>query len=445
MTKSVFTTMLGCFVLVGCGNKPGGQPGGNPALAAGGGGGAPKRAFQVRTAPVTARAVTYEISAVGNLVEENRFEIPSRVDGAVEKVSFSEGDRVTTGQELARIDTSRFELLAEQARGKGREAEAALRRAQATLADTARATTAAATTSRLDFDLAKVEYDRRAGLTKGNVISQEDRAQFEAKFQRAKAVFGDATGAARTRVELEEANVAAARDALATAKAGVALAEDDLAKSVARAPVAGAVQSRGVTPGQYVKAGAQVALMVQTDPLRLSFMVPESKAGRIGKDMKARFRTPAAGSREFTGDVYSVGDAADPTTREVTCWARVPNGDGALRPGYFASVKLAAESRAAAIVVPLASVMASEYGQIAYVVSDGVASRRTVKTGLQVTGDLIEVTDGLTVGDTLVVDGMESLIDGAPVTAGAPPAAVGGKKPAGEKSAEAGKGGAGRS
>src|SRR5687768_12195931 len=85
----------------GAGAAGGGAGGAAGGGAAGGGAGkAPARKFAVRTAPVETKPVVYEIQAVGNLVEENKFEIPARVAGVAEGVTFSEGDEVTTGQEL---------------------------------------------------------------------------------------------------------------------------------------------------------------------------------------------------------------------------------------------------------------------------------------------------------------------------------------------------------
>src|SRR5262249_48599449 len=151
------------------------------------------------------------------------------------------------------------------------------------------------------------------------------------------------------------------------------VAQDDLEKAVIRAPISGVVQLRSVTEGQYLTPGTVVAMMIQTDPLRLSFTVPESKAAQLSKDMDANFKVPAYADRRFSANVYQIASMADPQTREVQCWARVPNADGVLRAGYFADVRLAAQSNNAAVVVPLASVLPTEYGNVAYVVQDGIA------------------------------------------------------------------------
>src|SRR5690606_8061513 len=90
-----------------------------------------RRAFDVRTSPVETRRVTYEIQAVGTLMEENRFDIPARVEGVAANVNFSEGDAVTTGQELCRIDYDRNLMQVRQAESNVAEKEAAVERAVA--------------------------------------------------------------------------------------------------------------------------------------------------------------------------------------------------------------------------------------------------------------------------------------------------------------------------
>lgn len=409
------------LALSGCGQDAKGSTGKNPGASGGKpggsqrGGGGPRK-FMVRTEPVRTRPVQYAIEAVGTLVEENRYEIPARVTGAVENVAFSEGDRVTTGQVLCEIDPTRYRLLAEQAKSMVFEKEASVRKAEAALADAIRETSTTIETARVDLELAESEYRRRAALAPGAVITAEDKKTYEARFRRAQTAYRDAVAAARTRVALAEAALAEERTALATARASLALAEDNLANSVVRAPIAGTIQRRSVTNGQYLTPGTEVALMVQTDPLRLRFTVPESRAAALSRSMDVKFTVPALPNEDFRAQVYDVGAITDPETREIQSWARIANPDGRLRPGYFASVSIATDTNENSIVIPLGAVLPTEEGMVVYVVEDGIAVRKRVQTGLQVTGDAIEILNGLEPGEQLVVEGMASLQNNVPVT-----------------------------
>lgn len=374
-----------------------------------------ERAFDVRTSTVQTRRVTYQIQAVGTLMEENRFEIPARVEGVAGNVHFSEGDAVTTGQELCRIDYDRNLMEVKQAESNVTEKEAALQRALASVADVERETSTALSTARVTLELAQNEYKRRIASGANSFTSPEERDQFEAKFRQAQTGYRDAVNAAGTQVALAVAQSREAQAALETARAELALVKDNFDRSIVKAPIAGVIQQRSVVEGQFLNQGDMVALMVQSDPLRLRFTVPESRASRLSKDMDLSFTVPAYPDREFHGNVYDIGAFADQDTREIVCWAHVANNDARLKPGYFTHVDLLVDSREKAVVVPLASVLPTELGMTAYVIRDGVAERRAVKTGLQVTGDAIEILEGLEPGEQLVVQGMTALQDGSPV------------------------------
>lgn len=413
MVRTAAVVLPVCLALLaGCGDKKGAPAADGKAQA---GKSERRKAFDVRVHPVETRRVTYEIQAVGSLIEENRFQIPARLAGVADNVRFAEGDAVTTGQELCRIDYSRNELEVKQAQSAVSEREAALQRALAAVANVERETSTAVTTARLNLELSQSEFKRRADRGANAFTSPEEREQFEAKYRQAQTAYRDAANAATTQVDLTVAQAREAQAALETARAQLALVQDNLERSIVKAPMAGVIQQRSVVEGQFVKQGDPVALMVQSDPLRLRFTVPESRASRLEKDMQLSFTVPAYANRDFHGDVYDIGAFADQETREVICWARVDNRDGLLKPGFFAHVELQVESREQAMVVPLAAVLPTEAGMTAYVIEDGIAQRRAVQTGLQVTGDAIEVLDGLAPGEQLVVEGMSALQDGVPV------------------------------
>jgi membrane fusion protein (multidrug efflux system) len=412
------------LTLSGCGtskSEPGAKAGGAAgASAAGGSGGAGSkqggaRKFPVRVATVETRPVQYEIQAVGKLVEENRYDVPAQVEGVAQDVSFNEGDRVTTGQQLCRIDYQRYELLAMRAKSDSEQKRAAVDKAAAGLADAVRETSTTAAQAKLALDLAESEYTRRTAQGSGQFTSAEEKKQYESRYLVAQTAFKNAIASAQTKTALAEAELGEAKTALASAMAAQAIAEDDLLKAVIRAPIAGTIQQRLVTNGQFLKSGTTTAMMLQTDPMRLKFTVPESRTANLTRNMDVKFNVPALPNQVFDARVYDVGATADPVTREVTCWARVPNPAGALRSGYFASVKIVQESKKSSMVVPLASVLPTEAGMVSYIVQDGIAVRKKVQTGLQVSGDAIEVLDGLEPGQQLVVEGMESLQDNVPV------------------------------
>lgn len=375
----------------------------------------PQRKFSVRTQPVATRSVAYEIKTIGTLVEENEYQLPAQVPGVIEGQHFSEGDRVTSGQELCRIDYERYKLLVDQAQRAVAEQEAAVVKAEVDLADQQQKTSSVVETAKVDFDLAQSDYRRSAALRKNQYISTEEGQTVEAKYKRAQALYKYALTAAQTQVGVSSAALNQQRMVLESKRVALAVAEDQLRKAIVTAPITGVIQSRSVTNGQYVLAGAAIAKMVQTDPLRLRFTIPESKMSKVRDDMSVKFKVSAHLDREFEAKVYAVASTSDPESHEVECWARLPNPDSTLRPGYFAHVGVMVDSKEDAIVVPLGSVLPSENGMVAFVVQDGTAQRRRVETGLNVSGDAIEVVKGLELGEQLVVEGADTLQDKVPV------------------------------
>ena len=95
------------------------------------------------------------------------------------------------------------------------------------------------------------------------------------------------------------------------------------------------------------------------------------------------FRVAPLGPRDFTAPIYHVGEIADPTTRQVEVLGWVDN-PGELKPGFFAEVTLAGESRKHALVVPEGAIQASEQGFVTYVVETGTRPKlRPIQQGLR--------------------------------------------------------------
>ena len=322
------------------------------------------RAVTVSVAPVAVQDVVYDIKAVGSLEAEEIVQVTAEVDGAVASVSFQEGARVTPGTVLVLIDPERYRLEAARAEAAGKKAQAEAQRAQSDLA-------------------------RREELAREQLVSAEDlnRARGEAE---------------RLGAEVDAAH--AARD----------IALQNVRRSQVRASRAGVINTKAVETGQFVKAGAVLATLVDTSKLRLRFKVSEGESLRARVGQTVAFRVQSRGPSEFPARIYHVGEIADPTTRQVEVLAWVTN-PGVLKPGFFAEVSLASESRKGAMVVPEGAVQASERGFVSYVVEDGKARLRPIQIGLRTGTGVVEILSGLEAGETVVVEGSDRLGDGVPV------------------------------
>jgi multidrug efflux system membrane fusion protein len=345
--------------------------GANPGGASGP---ASSEALNVRTAPVATRDVVYKVQALGSLEAEELVRVTAEVDGAVAQVLFHEGDRVTPGTVLVRIDLNRYRLEADRA-------EAAHRKAVA------------------DWRRAEEDLKRRETLARDKLVADEELNR------------------ARQETERLGAEVAAA-------KAALDIALQNVTRSEVRPARAGVINTRSVDTGQFVQAGTVLATLVDIGRLRLRFKVSEAESLRAKDGQTVIFRVAALGDRDFTAQVYHVGDVADPATRQVEVLAWVKN-PGVLKPGFFAEVALATQAHEGAIVVPEGAVQASERGFVAYVVDAGHARQRPVTLGLRTGDGAVEILSGLKAGEIVVTEGSDRLADGIAVeTAGRDPAGV---------------------
>jgi multidrug efflux system membrane fusion protein len=328
------------------------------------------RGLSVRVAPVEVQDVVYQIRAVGSLEAEELVQITAEVEGAVAEVHFHEGDRVGPATVLARIDPDRYRLEAQRAEASHQKARA-------------------------DAERARTDLKRREELAAQHLLAAEELNRARAESEQLVA---------------ESEATRAARD----------LAQQSLRKSEVRAPRAGVINTRTVDTGQFVRTGTGLATLVDVSRLRLRFKVSEGESLRARDGQPVAFKVSALGDRAFQATVYHVSEVADPATRQVEVLAWVKN-PGELKPGFFAEVTLASETRKAAVIVPEGAIQASDRGFVAYVVEGDKARQRPVRIGLRTGTGIVEILSGVSAGELVVVEGSDRLADGVsvqPVRAG---------------------------
>ncbi len=198
------------------------------------------------------------------------------------------------------------------------------------------------------------------------------------------------------------------------------------------------IDKRLVATGTFVRAGTNLATLVDLARLQLRFRVSETESLRAAKGQEATFKVAATGDREFTARIYHVGEVADPASRQVEVLAWVQN-PGVLKPGFFAEVSLPSESKKDAIVVPETAIQASDRGFIAFAIQDGKAIVRPVELGPRTGGGFVEVLTGLSRGEVIVFEGSDRITNGTSVTTeGRAPGSdgSGGRGPSGGPSTE---------
>ena len=182
------------------------------------------------------------------------------------------------------------------------------------------------------------------------------------------------------------------------------------------APLDGFVSERTADLGEYVSPQQKVATIVRTNPLRIRIDVPEQSIGKVSVGQGISLQTSAYPDRNFAGTVVRMLPSLNATARTLTVEAEVPNSDGLLKPGQFATVRITQSKPEDAVMVPAAAIKAEGDNNKVYVIKDGVAHERLVQTGL-LEGDMIQIKQGVQEGEVLATSGFGQLQDGILVRA----------------------------
>ncbi len=190
-----------------------------------------------------------------------------------------------------------------------------------------------------------------------------------------------------------------------------------IADRTIRAPFAGVVGLRLASPGQYVRPGDQIGTLDDTSEIKLDFTVTETQIARIVQGVNLIARTAAYPDRTFTGTIANVDSRVDPATRTVRVRAMLPNEDGTLRPGMLMTVDVQSNPREA-LAIPEIAILDQIDGAYVYrvVAREGGQSVELarIRAGQRASG-MAEVLEGLSAGDQVITEGVQSLRPGQPV------------------------------
>jgi membrane fusion protein (multidrug efflux system) len=210
-----------------------------------------------------------------------------------------------------------------------------------------------------------------------------------------------------------------ATNALHMAQAEREVIESQLAKTEIVAPMNGVVGLRYVSVGTYVTPQQRLATMQKIDTVKAEFSVPEKYGGRLAPGTEVRVNVGEE-QADHHGVVYAVESKVDPGTRTLKARARLPNPGDRLIPGSFARVEITLERIPDAVVIPAAAIVPQLDGERVFVCENGRARSVPVTTGIR-TDRAVQVTSGLSPGDTLILTGLLQVTEGSAVRiAGAP-------------------------
>ena len=351
----------------------GGGSGQGPGGPGGGRGGRGRVAATVGIAKVTATDVPQSLSQIGTVQPIVTATVRPQLSGNIFTINFKEGQVVAKGQLLAQIDPRPYRLALAQA-------EANLTRDESQL------------------NLARVDLRRYQVL-----LSQDSIARQQVDTQAAT-------------VKQQEGIVAADRAAVGTARL-------NLQYTSITAPVAGRIGLRQADIGNYVTPGDAngIATITQTDPIDVSFAVPQGNLPGILARRATGAALPVTATDQGGQNVIAHGNfltfdnQIDATTGTVKAKARFPNPGGTLFPNQFVNVSLLVDTLKNAPTVPVTAVRHGTQGDFVFVLQgDHTVKMQTVKQGPS-TGTNVAILSGLTPGQTVITEGADNLEDGSKV------------------------------
>lgn len=289
------------------------------------------------------------LSVTGSIDANERVDIRSEVSGVVRDISFREGGRIQKGQVLLKIDDS--ELRAQLSQALTRE------------------------------NLAAGTENRARQLLEKEAISQE------------------------------EFDIALAD--LRSLKAQTQLIRAQLGKTTVNAPFSGTIGLRSISQGEYVTPTTVVATLVNTNPVKITFSIPEKYSNQVKNNSRITF-TISGSNKKYTATVYAVEPQVEAATRTLQLRARAANDDGSLIPGAFANIILPLNTIDDALLVPSEAIIPVQNGKKVFVSSGGKAKEVMIETSSRTEKDVV-VTSGLSAGDTVLTTGIMTLKEGSPV------------------------------
>jgi RND family efflux transporter MFP subunit len=359
---------------------------------------------RVATAVAVEQPIARFLKVTGTLMAEEEAQVAAETSGRVVAAPVERGTRVPAGGTLITISATESQAQLDEAEANAAQIEARLALVNGSQLDIDRVPEVA--NARASYDLAQTEFERAQMLSDRKLLSQSD---FDTRRVQAEA--------AKRQYEISRNNAVQQYQSLMAARARLALARKALADTVVRAPFAGVVGQRLVAVGDYVTRGTKVASVLRTSPLRVELTVPEQYTTEVATSRPVSLTVDSYPGQTFTGRVRYVSPNLRAESRSLVVEAVVPNDNGMLKPGSFATANIEQASRQSAVLVPATAVRTISGTPRVFVVNGSAVEERIVTTG-QTTGNLIEIGDGVKAGEMVAASGVGTLADGMRVATG---------------------------
>jgi len=274
-------------------------------------------AVPVEVAAVILGDISNYFTGTATLEAEKETEVVAKVGGVVNRIYVEEGDYITKGQVLAKLDDEKLSVQMEQATANLKKLEA--------------------------------EYQRSVELSKENLISDQEfqRAKFEYESQ----------------------------------KASYDLQKLDLEYTSIRSPISGVVSERLVKVGNMLVVNQPVFRVTDLDPLLAVLHVPERLVGELKVGQVSKLTVDALAGEEFPGQVERISPVVDPSTGTIKVTVTVHDASRQLKPGMFARINIVNDVHTSVVLAPRDAIIEEDKQSSVFVVRDSTAFRQHIETG----------------------------------------------------------------
>lgn len=258
-----------------------------------------------------------------------------------------------------------------------------------------------------------------ATVKKGDLLARINDSELKALLQKKQLdekLAADDVARKKRLIEIDAISIQdfeAAQNKLDGIRAEIAQTEAQIAKAEVRAPFDGRIGLRNVSLGSYISISTTLATLVQDNPLKIEFSVPERYTTLIKNGTPVIFSVGDQHT-QYQAAVYAVESAIDPNTRSLKVRAIYANRSRSIIPGTFAKVNIIFQNSPDAIQIPPQAIVPEMETQTVLIAQKGRAVKRVVNIGER-TSQLAEIIEGVNIGDTIITTGLTSIRDGSRV------------------------------
>ncbi len=335
------------------------------------------------------------VQATGSLFPFEESVVSAQVEGRISEVLADVGDTVKEGQALIVLDPRELQFEVDRQRGLVSQVRAQLGIGPGDPPPPNPKSLPSVQRAEADRFEADQKYNRAREMYEGKLISQQQLDEAASRFQSTKATYD---------VALQE--VERLKALLVSSEASEKLAEKKLNDATIRAPFFGAVKTREVHPGEFVRVQGPVMVLVRTDRLRARLAVPERWAGWVKDGAMVDVQVEAFPNETFHGQVSRINPSVSQDSRTFDAEALLLNSDGRLKPGFFVQASIPSQKEEKTIFLPERAVN-YRYGVYkVFLVHGNQVSERQIRPAGQTEnqkGRQFEVAEGLKPGDRVAV------------------------------------------